>query len=235
MASSDDIVWDDWLDPSAYATEDEGTAAELSPAPVPADSVASEPLSVHRTGELAVEPKLSQTPAENQPAAENVSHAESLPKASSSHADHSPSGDEDLGDEDLGDEASNYESSDSYVGDDDDENFPPGQDQPGFVPIGTPGVASKAQGNTKDLDKDLKSRILMAERAHKLHPTWPQIHHKYSTWGVTQSRLRGMHRNATLARKDRQRVIKWTLEDVSSCTFLFVFHANSDLEIRSPR
>lgn len=98
---------------------------------------------------------------------------------------------------------------------DEDPSFPPGKDQPGFVPIGMVGVGSVAQGNVAGLALDIRSKIVTAERNAVPPLTYPQIHTKYNAWGVSQDRLRGMKWEARHAPKDRPRTVVWTLASVS--------------------
>lgn len=99
--------------------------------------------------------------------------------------------------------------------DDVDPTFPPGQNEPGFVPIGTAGIASKAQGNDARLELSLRPRIVVAERDHVPGLTHVQIHSKYKAWGVSKNRIRGMYRNATVRREDRSLVVVWTESSVN--------------------
>lgn len=96
--------------------------------------------------------------------------------------------------------------------------FPKGQSSPGFVPIGTPGVANAEQGNALNFDMAQKVRIVAAERDFIPPLSYPQIAAKYPTWGVTQSRLRGMVYKAPgrLSAADTKRVKDpWTFAGVS--------------------
>lgn len=93
--------------------------------------------------------------------------------------------------------------------------FPPGQDEPGFVPIGADGIASEAQGNVRGVSHDLKRKIIKAERDMIPCLTYPKILKKYSNWGITEATLRGAYRTERLPPKDRPRIVVWTLNAVS--------------------
>lgn len=97
---------------------------------------------------------------------------------------------------------------------DDMEFRPPGQDQPGFVPIGKPGFASKAQGNSQTAAQDLRMAIVVAEQDAGL--SYPALHTKYGRWGIGLSRLRGLSFEARRPKKHRPRNIVWRAQDVSS-------------------
>lgn len=100
-------------------------------------------------------------------------------------------------------------------------SFPPGQDKPGFVPIGRPQVASRAQGNHWPIARDLQVKIIAAERdvdgtrrsGAKL--TYKQISAKYSHWRSNESTLRGIKRVHELPREHRERRPTWGDEHVS--------------------
>lgn len=95
----------------------------------------------------------------------------------------------------------------------DDSSFPPGQNTPGFVPIGTPGVANAQQGNIAKLDNATKAKIVVAERHAGM--AYKPIHTKYAKWDISEERLRGLYRNMARAKEDLERVKSWTLESVS--------------------
>lgn len=204
--ANEDVDWDEWLDPAAYANEDVDTVDKHSIAPVAAD-----------------EPSIASINDADKPSTASLNDAEDRQQeARSDHTIHDSSS--------SVDQESSHSASDNDSSDEDDESFqPPGMDQPGFVPIGVVGVASAAQGNNKDLEKSIKSRIVKAERGHDPQLTYRQIHEKYHEWGVTVSRLRGMLRNTTLARKDRERVVVWTFDSVSSLTLFHFQCRNTDL------
>lgn len=91
--------------------------------------------------------------------------------------------------------------------------FPPGQNRPGFVPIGRLGVASVAQGNIHPLDLTLKKRIIVAERDAGL--TYKAIKNKYTRWREAESTYRGLDRTARLPVEHRERVASWSEQHVS--------------------
>lgn len=90
--------------------------------------------------------------------------------------------------------------------------FPPGQNYPGFVPIGQTAVASTAQGNRHPLDLTLKKRIIVAERDAGL--TYKAIKNKYTRWRDAESTYRGLDRTARLPVEHRERVASWSEEHV---------------------
>lgn len=95
--------------------------------------------------------------------------------------------------------------------------FPKGQSSAGFVPIGSAGVANAEQGNAANFPMAEKVRIVAAERNFVPAMSYPQIAAKYPTWGVTQSRLRGMYYKAPGRSNpaDTKRVKDpWTIEGV---------------------
>lgn len=102
-------------------------------------------------------------------------------------------------------------------------SFPPGQNIPGFVPIGRLGVASEGQGNTAKLDGLTKKRIIVAERDAGL--TYKAIKNKYTRWREAESTYRGLDRAARLPVEHRERVASWSEQHVSlpcspNCTLL---------------
>lgn len=105
--------------------------------------------------------------------------------------------------------------------------FPPGQDQPGFVPIGEDRVASRAQGNDWPIPRDLMERIIAAERdsagshggSKEGQLTYKQIKAKYSRWRISESTLRGIKRVHDLPKEHRERVPTWNDEHVSARSF----------------
>lgn len=92
-------------------------------------------------------------------------------------------------------------------------SFPPGQNRPGFVPIGRTGMASVAQGNSHPLDLTLKKRIIVAERDAGL--TYRAIKNKYTRWREAESTYRGLDRTARLPLEHRERVATWSEHHVS--------------------
>lgn len=100
-------------------------------------------------------------------------------------------------------------------------SFPPGADQPGFVPIGEDRVASRAQGNVWPVARDLMERIVAAERnvdgrrSRDTQLTYKQIKAKYSRWKISESTLRGIKRVYDLPREHRERIPTWNDEHVS--------------------
>lgn len=109
----------------------------------------------------------------------------------------------------------------------DASSFPPGQGLPEFVPLGTVGVASQAQGNAKGISSALKGRIIVAERdASAKMMTFTQIHQKYPAWNIGDSRVRGLDREARTTKEERRRVVKWTLLAVSRLHHFEAAHCN---------
>lgn len=100
--------------------------------------------------------------------------------------------------------------------------FPPGRNDPGFIPLGVLGVASPEQGNFWPIGLDLRDAITVAEvdgrglRGFGL--TYEQVLQKYHTWqgGVTASTLRGRNRHATVAPEHRARDVVFDAEDMQA-------------------
>ncbi|KAJ4407501.1 hypothetical protein N0V82_009894 [Gnomoniopsis sp. IMI 355080] len=100
--------------------------------------------------------------------------------------------------------------------------FPPGQDMPGFVPIGRVGVASAAQGNHWPIDRKLMEQLVGAERGGhgehrpKTRLAYREIQAKYSRWPVKESTLRGIMRKISLPKEHRERKPTWDAEHIKS-------------------
>lgn len=103
--------------------------------------------------------------------------------------------------------------------------FPPGQDEPNFVPIGHEGVASAAQGNAWPIERELFENLVVAERGHRYTGdenrshrarklAYKEILAKYNTWDIKESTLRGIKRKITLPKEHRERVPRWNEEHV---------------------
>lgn len=105
-----------------------------------------------------------------------------------------------------------------------DSDFPSGRDTSGFIPFGTSGRASVAQGNTWPIDAALRGKIVYAEYdSDKLRPeedrlSYQQILNKYPAWRIPNpSTLRGANRK--LLKPDpaeRKRKPEWSVEDVAA-------------------
>lgn len=98
--------------------------------------------------------------------------------------------------------------------------FPPGQNMPGFIPIGRVGIASAAQGNRWPIERKLMEQLVGAERGHgehkpKMRLTYKEIMAKYSRWDIKESTLRGIKRKITLPKEHRERKPRWDAEHVS--------------------
>lgn len=80
--------------------------------------------------------------------------------------------------------------------------FPPGQDHPGFVPLGTAGVASKAQGNFAGISIKMRRRLIHAEREMQPPLKYSDIHAKYANWncGLRTIQVEGVRGSSAHAR-----------------------------------
>ncbi|KAF3769524.1 hypothetical protein M406DRAFT_66015 [Cryphonectria parasitica EP155] len=93
----------------------------------------------------------------------------------------------------------------------------PGRNEPGFVPFGSEGVASAAQGNRWPIDRRLMEQIIAAERGvgvegeygRRVGLSYKAIKGKYDEWKSAESTLRGIKRCYQLPKEHRERKPTW--------------------------
>lgn len=163
----------------------------------------------------------------------NIYHASdhAIPMSSSPRSDQTSSGSDNSSssDDDMDDSESSYGEemntpSPSPPAEPHDDpyhttSFPPGKDDPGFIPFADPRTASVTQGNYWPISTFLRDKLFMSEvdgqgrRGTRL--SYDQVFDKYTAWkgNVTTSTMRGQIRKLVLPPDKRRR--KPVLDDTS--------------------